>query len=172
MCVYPLVCMYHLVWTCKFGKLGNGHRIWKCQFSFQSQRRTMLNNVQTIVPLRSFHMLERLCSKSFKTGFNSTWTKTCAFAYTIVLSLILIDAELTFIVRFLISFYIQGIWDSETPPTLHRVTQLLRTELLFRHTALWLWNTFNFYYNILIQRKKGLLWPQNILYKYKYQVAL
>jgi len=145
---------------------------WKRSVFVQSQRRAMPKNVHTTIQLRSFHMLERLCSKSFKTGFNSTWTKTCAFAYTIVLSLILIDAELTFIVRFLISFYIQGIWDSETPPTLHRVTQLLRTELLFRHTALWLWNTFNFYYNILIQRKKGLLWPQNILYKYKYQVAL
>ena len=156
----------------KFGKLSSGHRTGKGQFSLQSQRKATQKNVHTTIQLRSFHMLERLCSKSFKTGFNSTWTKTCAFAYTIVLSLILIDAELTFIVRFLISFYIQGIWDSETPPTLHRVTQLLRTELLFRHTALWLWNTFNFYYNILIQRKKGLLWPQNILYKYKYQVAL
>ena len=72
-CVYPLVCMYHLVWMCKFGKFSNGHRILKCQFSFQSQRRTMLKNVQTIVPLHSFHMLERLGTKSFKLGFSSMW---------------------------------------------------------------------------------------------------
>ena len=31
----------------KFGKLNNGHRTGKCQFSFQSQRRAMLKNVQT-----------------------------------------------------------------------------------------------------------------------------
>ena len=32
-------------------------------------------NVQTTVQLCSFHMLVRLCSKSFKLGFNSTWTE-------------------------------------------------------------------------------------------------
>ena len=31
----------------KFGKLSSGHRTGKCQFSFQSQRRAMLKNVQT-----------------------------------------------------------------------------------------------------------------------------
>ena len=122
--------------------------------------------------LHSFHMLARLCSKSFKIAFSSMWTKTYAFTYMIIWSLILIDAELIFIVTFLMSFYIQGIWDSETPTALHRVAQLARTELNFRHTSLWLWNMFNFYYNILIQRKKGFLWPYNILYKYKYQFSL
>ena len=43
------------------------------QFLFQSQRRTMQNNVQITVQLSSFHMLPRLCSKSFKPGFNSKW---------------------------------------------------------------------------------------------------
>ena len=31
----------------KFGKLSNAHRTGKCQFSFQSQRRAMPQNVQT-----------------------------------------------------------------------------------------------------------------------------
>ena len=38
-------------------------------FSLQSQRKAMPKNVQTIVQLHSFHMLVRLCSKSFKLGF-------------------------------------------------------------------------------------------------------
>ena len=58
----------------KFGKLSSGHRTGKCQSSFQSQRRAMPKNVQTIIQLYSFHMVARLCSKSFKLGFNSTWT--------------------------------------------------------------------------------------------------
>ena len=32
----------------KFGKLSIGHRTGKCQCSFQSQRRAMRNNIQTI----------------------------------------------------------------------------------------------------------------------------
>ena len=44
-------------------------------FSFQSQRGAMPKNVQTIVQLLSFHMLTRLCSKSFKLGFCSMWTE-------------------------------------------------------------------------------------------------
>ena len=35
----------------------------------------MPKNVQTIVQLHSFHMLIRLCSKSFKLGFSSVWIK-------------------------------------------------------------------------------------------------
>ena len=31
-------------------------------------------NVQTTIQLLSFHMLTRLCSKSFRLGFSSTWT--------------------------------------------------------------------------------------------------
>ena len=59
----------------KFEKLSSGHRTGKGQFSFQSQRRIMPKNVQTTAQLHSFHMLARLCSKSFKTGFNNTWTE-------------------------------------------------------------------------------------------------
>ena len=50
----------------KFGKCNSGHRTEKGQFSFQSQRRAMPKNVQTTVQLHSFHMVARLCSKSFK----------------------------------------------------------------------------------------------------------
>ena len=66
-----LKCCTHYV--SKFGKLSSGHRTGKGQFSFQSQRRAMPKSAQTTVLLRSFHMLARLCSKSFKLGFNSTW---------------------------------------------------------------------------------------------------
>ena len=58
----------------KFEKLNSGHRTGKSQFSFQSQRRTMPKNVQTIIQLHSFHMLATLCWKSFKLGFSSIWT--------------------------------------------------------------------------------------------------
>ena len=44
-------------------------------FSFQSQRRAMPKNVQSTIQLHSFHMLVRLCSKSFKLGFSSMWTE-------------------------------------------------------------------------------------------------
>ena len=40
-------------------------------FSFQSQRKATPKNVQITVQLHSFHMLARLCSKSFKLGFSS-----------------------------------------------------------------------------------------------------
>ena len=55
----------------KFGKLSIGHRNGKGQFFFQSLRRTIPKNVQTMVPLPSFHMLARLCSKSFKLGISN-----------------------------------------------------------------------------------------------------
>ena len=70
-----------MLWKCctqyvsKFGKLSSGHRTGKGQFSFQSQRRTMPKNAQTTTQLHSFHMLARLCSKSFKLGFHSMWTE-------------------------------------------------------------------------------------------------
>ena len=35
----------------------------------------MPKNVQTAIELFSFHMLARLCSKFFKLGFNSIWTR-------------------------------------------------------------------------------------------------
>ena len=60
-------------YSSQFGKLGSGYRTRKGQFSFQSQRRAMPNNVQSAAWLHSFHMLARYCSKSFKLGFNSIW---------------------------------------------------------------------------------------------------
>jgi len=59
----------------KFGKLSSGHRTGKDQFSFQSQRKAMLKNVQATMQLCSFHKLASLCSKSFKLGFSNTWTE-------------------------------------------------------------------------------------------------
>ena len=56
----------------KFGELSRGHRTGKGQFSFQSQRRGVPKNVQITIQLHLFHMLVRLCSKSFKLGSNST----------------------------------------------------------------------------------------------------
>ena len=55
----------------KFGKLSSGHRTGKGQFSFQFQRKAVPDCVQISVQLCSFHMLARLCSKSFKPGFSS-----------------------------------------------------------------------------------------------------
>ena len=54
-----------------FGKLSSGHRTGNCQFSFQSQRRAMPKDVQTTIQFHSFHMLAKLCSKSFKLGFSN-----------------------------------------------------------------------------------------------------
>ena len=45
------------------------------QFSFQSWRRAVPKNVQTTAQLCSFHMLARLCLKSFKLGFSNKWTE-------------------------------------------------------------------------------------------------
>ena len=59
----------------KFGKLSSGLRTRKDQFSFQYQRKAMPRNVLITIQLFSFHMLARLCSKSFKLGYNSTWTE-------------------------------------------------------------------------------------------------
>ena len=58
----------------KFEKFSSGHRSGKGQFSFQSQRKAMPNNAQTTTQLHASHMLARLCSKSFKLLFSSTWT--------------------------------------------------------------------------------------------------
>ena len=48
----------------KYGKFSHGHRTGKGQFSFQSQRRAMPKNVQTIAQLYSFHTQARRDSKS------------------------------------------------------------------------------------------------------------
>ena len=41
----------------KFGKLSSGHRTGKGQFSFQSQRKAMPKNAQTITQLHTSHKL-------------------------------------------------------------------------------------------------------------------
>ena len=61
----------------KFGKLSSGHRIGKCQLSFQSQRRAKPKYVQITIQLRSFHMLAMWCSKSFKLGGTSGKETAC-----------------------------------------------------------------------------------------------
>ena len=48
------VCTQH---ARKFGKLSSGHRTGKGQFSFQSQRKAMPKNAQTVTQLHSSHML-------------------------------------------------------------------------------------------------------------------
>ena len=69
-----------MLWKCrtqyasKFGKLSSSHRTGKCQFSSQSQWKTMSKNVQTTAQLHSSHMLAKKCSKFSKPGFNSMWT--------------------------------------------------------------------------------------------------
>ena len=50
-------------------QISSGYRTGKCQFSFQSQRKAMPQNVQITAQLHAFHMLARLCSKSFKLRF-------------------------------------------------------------------------------------------------------
>ena len=59
----------------KFGKLSHSHTTGKGQFSFQSQRRSMPNDVQTTAQLYLFHMLAKQCSKFSKLGFDSGCTK-------------------------------------------------------------------------------------------------
>ena len=44
---------------------------WKRSVSLQSKRRVMAKNVQTTVELQSFHVLARLCLKSFNVCFSS-----------------------------------------------------------------------------------------------------
>ena len=69
-----------MLWKCctkyasKAGKLSSGHRTGKGRFSFQSQRKAMSKNFQTIAQLHSSHMLAKSCSKCSKLDFNSTWT--------------------------------------------------------------------------------------------------
>ena len=58
----------------KFEKLSSGHRTGKGQFSFQSQRRAMPKNVQTMAQLHSSHMLAKKCSKFSNPSFSSRWT--------------------------------------------------------------------------------------------------
>ena len=41
------------------GKFSSGHRTGTAQFSFESQRRAMPKNVQTIAQLQSLHMISK-----------------------------------------------------------------------------------------------------------------
>ena len=60
---------FHSQYDSKFGKLNSSHRTGKSQFSFQSQKRAVLKNVQNARQLHSFCILVRLYSKSFTLGF-------------------------------------------------------------------------------------------------------
>ena len=68
-----------MLWECytqyssKFGKLSSGHRTGKGQFSFQSQRKAMPKNAQTIAQLHSSHTLVKGCLKFSMPGFSNTW---------------------------------------------------------------------------------------------------
>ena len=68
-----------MLWKCciqyasKFGKLSSGQRTGKGQFSFQSQRKAMPKNAQTIAQFHSSHMLVKECSKFSKPGFSNIW---------------------------------------------------------------------------------------------------
>ena len=53
-----VVKVLHSIYS-KFGKVSSGYRTGKGQFSFQSQRKEMVKNVQTNVQLHTFHMLAR-----------------------------------------------------------------------------------------------------------------
>ena len=65
----------YIQYASKFGKLSSGQRIRKDQSTSQSQRRAVPKNSPTIVQVRSFYTLARLCSKSSKVGFSSMWTE-------------------------------------------------------------------------------------------------
>ena len=70
-----------MLWKCctqyasKFGKFSRCHRTGKGKFSFQFQRKAMSKNAHITIQLHSFHMPARLCSKSFKPGFSTTWSE-------------------------------------------------------------------------------------------------
>ena len=59
----------------QIGKTQQWPQDWKSQFSFQSQRKAMPKDVKATTQLYLFSMLVKLCSKFFKLGFSSTWTK-------------------------------------------------------------------------------------------------
>ena len=70
-----------MLWKCctqyasKFGKFSSGHRTGKGQFSFQSQRKAMPKNAQTMAQLHSSHTLVKSCLKSCMLGFSIMQTK-------------------------------------------------------------------------------------------------
>ena len=56
----------------QFGKLRMATGLGKGQFLFQSQRKTIPKNVQTMTEVHSFHTVAKQCSKFSKLRFNST----------------------------------------------------------------------------------------------------
>ena len=59
----------------KFGKLSSGHRTGKSSNFIPIPKKGNATECPNSAQLCSFHMLARLCSKSFKLGFSSMWTK-------------------------------------------------------------------------------------------------
>ena len=59
--------VYQQIW-----KIQQWLQDWRGRFSFQSQRKAMPENVQTIIQLHSFCMLVRLYSNPFKQDFSTT----------------------------------------------------------------------------------------------------
>ena len=53
----PVELFQILKYAIKLGKLSSGHRTGKGQFAFQSKRKAMPKNAQTITQLHSSHML-------------------------------------------------------------------------------------------------------------------
>ena len=70
-----LLLKYCTHYVSKFGKLVSGHKTGNVSFHSNPNERAMPKNAQTTKRFPSFHMLVRLCSKSFKLGFRSMWTK-------------------------------------------------------------------------------------------------
>ena len=62
--------IYQQIW-----KTRSWPQDWKRSVFIPIPNKSNAKNVQTTIQLPSFHMLERLCSKSFKLSFSSKWTK-------------------------------------------------------------------------------------------------
>ena len=61
----------------KFGKLSSGHKTRKGQFSFQSQRRAMAKNIQTIVQLHSFSRASKVMLKILQASLQKYVNQEC-----------------------------------------------------------------------------------------------
>ena len=59
----------------KFGKLSSGHRNRKSQSSFQSQRKGNAKECSNYCRIVRISHVSKVMFKTFKLGFNSTWTK-------------------------------------------------------------------------------------------------
>ena len=61
----------------KFGKVSSGHRTGIGQFSFQSQRRAMAKNIQTIVQLHSFSRASKVMLKILQASLQKYVNQEC-----------------------------------------------------------------------------------------------